>query len=97
MNEAAQCAACGPVDVLLDAMALCDGQFSCDIPMDDNLYDMSACPGVDKFVGEVGYVCIDLESKLCVNTDGGYACICPPGMSLFNYNSYAVLKFICQT
>ena len=41
MNEAAQCAACGPVDVLLDAMALCDGQFSCDIPIDDNLYDMS--------------------------------------------------------
>ena len=78
-------------------MVLCDGQFSCDIPMDDNLYDMSACPGVDKFVGEVGYVCIDLESKLCVNTDGGYACICPPGTSLFNYNISVVLKLVCQT
>ena len=65
--------------------------------MDDNLYDMSACPGVDKFVGEVGYVCIDLESKLCVNTDGGYACICPPGTSLVNYNTSVVLKLVCQT
>ena len=78
-QKVAECAECPPLDILLDAQELCDGYESCDIPMDNIRYDMSGCPGVEKFVGEVSYACIDLESKLCVNTNGGYACVCPPG------------------